>query len=559
MTRRAVGQIYAMAIMLALMISTLLVGLGMEQGVLRSVQGNMNSIQQEQQRELEKLSVSQDGPSLAIRNVGTVTVTLAFIHTNSSDVSLGQVLQPGSTWTGSAVGSSTDYVVTSLGNVFSADPSSVQPVETLPSNVSLLYSPMVPRSYFVLYPLYSSSLGVTSKAEPSGSSDWTVAYPADYQSSPTSLTTMLLPTADPNYTLFCTEYYYGTYFASITPFRLQAPQAQKVLLNSSGPILFKSGQAGFLATDIRYAQPNSTYDYFWYGYRPITSNGTLLTTYDPGAFPARNNERFQGSTVEESNGTFVAEFGFGDSYSYETTGTFPTTNAYPYSSMFIRLLKWNSTGLSSAALYNVSSNYPAFPYLAEDPAGWANSSCVYGNTLAVRVAMRSPTNAYVLLDVYSLDTGKLQARKLLFNGTYTSNMSPYKSFHLGFLDSDRLVLQDDLHGTVQVLSIAGNLSASASISSLPSALKLGGAVPLVASDYTTITDFYLVPGTGLVYPTYAGAYFYDCNLTLYKTIAFDSYEPQPKSSNPVVLVSNSTVVALVVAPDGSSYVKVFGP
>jgi hypothetical protein len=558
--RRGVGQVYAMAIMLALMISTLLVGLGMEGGVLQGVQGNMKSIQQDQQRQLEKLSVTQDGQALDVKNVGTVPVTIAFVHSNSTDRAIGHVLQPGSTWSGTAVGQSPNYVITAMGNVFLPDPvSSSSDPQLFPSNTSLFYSPLAPNSYFILDPLYSSSLGVVTKAETSGATDWTAAYPPDYLYSPSSFSTGLLPSADPNYTLLLTAYYYGIYYASITPYRLQAPQAGKVLLNATGPITFKSSPQGFAALDLHYLQPNSTHDYFWYAYRPLTTKGTLLTAFDPGAFPSRDNERFFGSTVELSNGTHVAEFGFGTSYAYETTGTFPSTGAYPYSGMFIRLLRWNASGLSTTSLYNVSSNYPAFPYLAEDPSGWANGSCVFGNSMAVRVSMRSLTNAYILLDIYSLDTGKLSARKVLFNGSYTSPVYPSKSFHAGFLDSDHVVLQDDTRGLVQVLSVSGNLSVVASASSLQASAKLGGAMPLIPADYTTITDYYLIPGTGLVYPTYAGAYFYDYNLTLFKTISFDGYEPQPRSPSSIVLVSNSTVVALVLSASGDSYIRVFGP
>jgi hypothetical protein len=82
---------------------------------------------------------------------------------------------------------------------------------------------------------------------------------------------------------------------------------------------------------------------------------------------------------------------------------------------------------------------------------------------------------------------------------------------------------------------------------------------LVPTDYTTITDFYIVPGASIVYPTYAGAYFYDYDFNLIKTISFQGFEPQPKSPNPLVLVCNNTIVALVAGPDGQSYVKVFGP
>ncbi len=556
--RRGVGQIYAMAIMLALMISTLMVGLGMEGSVVQTVQGNIKSIESNQQKGLEKLAVTQDGTSLSVQNVGSVPVTISYIHSNSSDLVVGQAVQPGATWTGQAIGSSPNFVITSQGNVFLADPNSSQPVQTYPSGTALIYSPLTPGSYFILDPLYSSEVGAVTKVDISGADDWTTVYPPDLPGTATSFYTGILPSANQNYTMLYTQYYYSGYDASITPFLLQAPQAAKVALSSIGPISFESGSLGFLATVARY-QTGFGSDYFWNTYAQVSATGAALPTFDPGAFPSRSQERFFGNAVEVSNGTAVAEFGFGTSYAYETTGSFPSNNFYPYSSMFIRVIRWGSSGLSTSALYNVSANYPAYPYLADDAQGWSNGSCIYGNLLAVRVPMRSSTNSYVLLDVYNLDSGRLVARKLLFNGTYVSDQTPALDFNEGFLDSDHLVLEDGLRGTVQILSISGNLSVQATAPSLPSAAKVGGAVPLMPEDYTTITDFYLIPGTGLVYPTYAGAYFYGYGFNLYKTIPFDGFEPQPISPHPLILVSNTTMIALVASPDGGSYVKVFGP
>lgn len=557
--KRGVGQIYAMAVMLALMISTLLVGLGMEGSILQSEKDSIGAIEANQRRELEKLGVSQDGGKLTVENIGTVPVTISFIHTSSADEAVNQVVQPGATWMGLALGSSPNSVITSLGNVFSPDANSSQPAEEFPSGASLYYSPLAPDSYFIFNPMYSSDVGAVTKAEISGSADWTAVYPPDYPFNPTSFSTGMLSSSDSDYTLFYTQYYYAGYYASVTPYELQAPQADRFTVSSAGPISFKSSTLGFLAISLRYLAAGSEEYSFWNSYTFLSPAGNVVQTYDPGAFPSRGYEAFFGEGAEAFNGSDIAEFGFGTSYYYETTGSFPTDGLYPYSSMYIRVLGWGAAGLSTVAMYDVSSNYPAYPYLADDVQAWAGAECVYGNLMAIRISMRSPTNAYVLLDVYDLNTGELLARKLLFNGSYTSNTFPYQAFHEGFLDSDHLVLEDGVGGSIEILSIPGNLSVLATASSLPSASRVGSAVPLVPTDYTTITDFYIVPGASIVYPTYAGAYFYDYDLSIIKTISFQGFEPQPKSPNPLVLVSNSTIVALVAGPDGQSYVKVFGP
>jgi hypothetical protein len=558
--RRGVGQIYAMAIMLALMISTLLVGLGVEEGLTREVQGNLQALQAADQSRLEKLQVTQSAAQLNVENTGTIPVTLSFIHSDSADRALGLTLQPGEIWSGQSLGSSSNYVVTSRGNVFMREAAVAGgQAQLFPASASLFYSPLASGSYFILNPLYASPVGALTKADITSGTDWTLLYPPDLPWTTNSNTTWLLPSSDPNYTLLYTQYYQNVYFVNLLPYRLQAPQAQRFSFNSSYAVTFRSAQQGFLALDTHYSLLASSRDTFWSVYRPLSSSGAVLTSYDPGPFPSRDSERFFGFGQAASNGTHIAEFGYGTSYSYETTGTFPFSANYGYSSMFIRLLRWGSGGVTFSALYNVSSNYPPFPYLADDPLAWANATCAFGNRLAVRVAMRSSTNAYTLLDVYDLDSGRLVARRLLSNNTYTSSSFPANSFRIGFLDADHLVLQDDYRGALQVLSVSGNLSTLASATSLQPSAKLGGALPVVPFDYTGITDYYLIPGTGLAYLTYAGAYFYDYNLTLTKALSFAPFEPQPKSPCPAVLVSNSTVVALVVDPSGASSVRVFGP
>jgi hypothetical protein len=559
---RGVGQIYAAAVMLTLMMATLIVGLSLEGDLMQAVQGHMKSINVEEQRMLERLQVVRSQGGLTVRNVGTVPVTIAYIHTLSTDTSVGATLGPGDVWIGAAPDNEGDsFVITAKGNVFTTQ-SSVpsQSALTYPAATQLLYSPLQPGRYYIVNPLYGNAVGAVTELTPNGSADWTVVYLPHAVGSPTSSSSWLAPSSDPNYTFFYTIWYFNGYGVNVTAYRLQAPLSQDVAVSNSVGIKLKAGTQGLLILDARYAG-YSQRDCFWTIYRPISPTGSALPPYDPGAFPSRSYERFYGNALALSNGSSVAEFGFGTSYSYSTTGTYPTQPYYPYSSMFIRLIRWTPTALQQVAFYNVSGNYPSFPYLADDLNAWDSAGCVYADKLAVRVNMRNASNYYTLLDVYDLDDGRLLARKALSTDVYGGPSVMPRTYHMGFIDGDKVLLQDDSRGLLQVLSISGNLSvvASALTSTIQTYAKLGGASPQTTFDYTTVTDYYLLPGSGIAYPCYAGVFFYDSNLALTRAVWFDGYQPQPKSPSPLVLTQDQTVIVLVADPSGNSYVKVFPP
>ena len=549
--------------MLALMASALLVGLALQGGFMDVIRGQAEWLNLENERRLERLSVTLDGGRLKVSNVGTIPVTLVYLHTPSSDSEVGTTLLPGGSWYGPpTVDGEVQYVVTGRGNVFGpADDTSSSTEEPFPASAFLFYSPQTPSDFYVMNPAYGSTVGVVTKMDLDGSTVWVALYLPEMSGSPSSYSTSFLPSCDPNYSLFFTTFYNGTNCIIASPYRLQAPLSQIVAYTSSQAFRVKASTRGFLLLDTRYQFPSSNRDYFWTVFRPLKPDGYLLPAYDPGPFPSRSYERFYGSTVEVSNGTHLIEVGFGTEYNYAVYGSFPYGSSYPYSSVFIRVHNWQPTGLSQVAYYNVSGSYPPFPYLAEPSVAWEGAGVVYGNRLLLRAAFRNSTNHYILLDAYDLDGGRLIARRVLWDEPYSGSLTISRSFKFGFLDSDSVLLQDDVRGLVQVLRISSNfsVSATATAGSIQTYRKLGGAYPLSMADYTSVTDYYIFPGSGWAYASYAGVFFYDSSISITGAVWFDGLQPQPKSSAPLIVAADRTIMVLVTDRSGNSILRAFKP
>lgn len=503
------------------------------------------------EKQSERLVLALAGGALNISNGGSIPSTVMYVrfepqgqlqYVNATMQSEGSLTLPAPS------GATSAYAITSLGNSFYTTQAGYGTTSSYSPGARFFFSPNGANAYYIIDPV--STGWEISSFYPDGTPRWTSSYASKAPFYATASTMGLVPSPDPGYTLTYTEWHYNRWHLDVGSLAEQFPTAQSMVLTNLYGYSITAGTPGFLVSDLQYRYYSSTSFTFWFVFHPFSPQVTPGPAFDPGPYPTGPNEIMYGYYGQAYNGSDVIQMGAGTASSL-MMNEFPSQGSFPGSAFYMRVYSWNGS-VSLLRQYNLTRDYPGYPYVLVPTPPWTPTMAVDGVYAAVVVPMRTQTTVTVFLDVYDTSTGALLARRVLYRGGYSLSM--LYNFRFAFLDAQRLLVTIPPSGVAQVLDVAANLSV-ASTAPLASFFPYSKTYPSFPSSYvttSTIPDIYILPNSTLAVATSGGILFFNYSLASTGRAAPSYSIPQPGSADPILVQGTGCYAMLLLGGGGAS-------